>query len=393
MAACFILSAASRGTTETFAVFLLPLSAEFGWERAGAASIYGVFMLCFGLGGVLAGRVFDVLGPGRTYVIGLLALGIGMWLTARLDSLWQFYATLGIMVGVGSSMIGPVPHAALLSRWFRGNLTIAIALVSAASGLGVLVLAPVAQILVDAIGWRGAYEWLGLGTLALIATVAFLPWRRIGMGRAEPAPVTGPARPADGIAFRDARRMRAFWALFGIQFFTSVSMFAINPQIVAYLVEQGFPALTAASAFGLAGVAGTVGLIVFGVLADRVGRMVAITLSYGMSLAGFVILGFVGLSPELWLVYLFVAVYGPTFGSRGPIVNAMVARIFGRGRDLGTIIGAVHLGMGSGAAVGATAGGLIHDLTGGYEAVLAFAFLFSALPLAMFWAVPELRRA
>ena len=45
---CCVLSAVARGVTETFAVFLLPLSGSFGWDRAEASSIYGVAMLSFG---------------------------------------------------------------------------------------------------------------------------------------------------------------------------------------------------------------------------------------------------------------------------------------------------------------------------------------------------------
>ena len=70
----------------------------------------------------------------------------------------------------------------------------------------------------------------------------------------------------------------------------------------------------------------------------------------------------------------------------------MAASIFGRGRELGSIMGAVQMGMGVGAAVGATAGGLLHDWTGGYDWVLVFAFVNCLIPVAIFWTVPDFRR-
>src|SRR3546814_11903612 len=96
------------------------------------------------------------------------------------------------------------------------------------------------------------------------------------------------------MTFRQAVRTRPFWALFFIHFFTAGGMFAVNPQIVAFLVEVGFPGLTAATAFGVAGLAATAGLLTFGWMADRVGRLFAALLSYAMTVGGFLILGPIG---------------------------------------------------------------------------------------------------
>ena len=96
--------------------------------------------------------------------------------------------------------------------------------------------------------------------------------------------------------------------------------------------------------------------------------------------------------PSLWLVAAFVLFYGPTFGARGPIVNAMVPRLFGRGPNLGLIMGSVHLGMGSGAAVGATFGGYLHDVSG-YGAVILVAIVAALGALALYWSAGNVRRA
>ena len=37
---CLMMIAASRGMGETYAIFLLPLSDSFGWNRASVTSIY-----------------------------------------------------------------------------------------------------------------------------------------------------------------------------------------------------------------------------------------------------------------------------------------------------------------------------------------------------------------
>ena len=79
---------------------------------------------------------------------------------------------------------------------------------------------------------------------------------------------------------------------------------------------------------------------------------------------------------EIWLLWAFVTLYGASFGSRGPVISALTARIFGRGPDLGLIMGAIFLGMGCGAASGATMGGLIRDVRYASSLKEALTFMF-----------------
>src|SRR4051794_27329820 len=42
LALCFVLMALARGASETFTVFLLPISNAFGWDRAQTVSVYSI---------------------------------------------------------------------------------------------------------------------------------------------------------------------------------------------------------------------------------------------------------------------------------------------------------------------------------------------------------------
>src|SRR3546814_7990378 len=132
-------------------------------------------------------------------------------LAGTLDALWQFHLCLGLGVGFAASAIGQVPHAALLSRWYHGRLTTAIAGVSAAAGTGVLLFSPLVQTLIEAFGWRDAYHILGGGLAVLLLALLFLPWREIERGRNAP-PFTATGRPAPppaaAMTFRQAVRTR-----------------------------------------------------------------------------------------------------------------------------------------------------------------------------------------
>src|SRR3954451_7315435 len=179
LALCFLLMALARGASETFTVFLLPISNAFGWDRAQTVSVYSVGALCVGLAGPFVGRLFDHSGPRAVYAIGLVLIGAGFSAAAFAQQLWQLQICIGLAAGLGSACLGQVTGSLLVSRWFGPRLPIALAVVSSAAGAGVLLLVPLAQILIDQAGWRGAYHILGGVMLAGVLPLLLLPWRRI----------------------------------------------------------------------------------------------------------------------------------------------------------------------------------------------------------------------
>src|SRR3954452_9966845 len=178
----FLLMALARGMSETFTVFLLPISIEFGWDRAQTVSVYSIGALCVGLAAPFVGRLFDHSGPRAVYAIGLILLGAGFSVAAFARELWQLQICIGLAAGLGSAWLGQVTGALLVSRWFGPRLPTALAVVASAAGAGVLLLVPLAQVLVDQAGWRGAYHILGGVMLAGIVPLVLLPWPRITAG-------------------------------------------------------------------------------------------------------------------------------------------------------------------------------------------------------------------
>ena len=82
-------------------VFLLPLSAGFGWDRADVVSIYSFAVLASGVSGPMVGRMFDRVGPRAIYMLGLGLMGGGLVLAPLATALWQFQLCLGLATGVG----------------------------------------------------------------------------------------------------------------------------------------------------------------------------------------------------------------------------------------------------------------------------------------------------
>jgi MFS family permease len=391
LAVCFAIALAGRGLIESFVVFLLPLGQSFGWDRAEVVSIYSLAMLASGLGAPAVGRLFDRSGPRTVYALGLVLLGAGLSLAPFADRLWQLQLCLGVGAGIAGACCGNVPSSALLSRWFRGRLAAATSIAYSGPGIGFLTIVPLAQLMIEHVGWRATYHWLGGAVLVLALPLLLLPWRRFAAGSPDLARAdAAAAHEVDAATLLRAVRHPAFWGLFAVYFFTGTGMYAVAVQVVAYLIEIGFTPLEAATAWGLVGFLMPVGMIGVGWLDGLIGRRRSILLSYGCSLVGIGLLWLLGRVPNVALLGAFVVCFGSTLGSRGPLVSTIAMRLF-RGGAVATIFGTIAVGQGLGAALGAWTGGLLHDWTHSYDLVLAFAFAMLVCGMLPFLTLRALR--
>src|SRR4030088_373593 len=391
LALCFALSVLGRGLGESFTVFLLPISENFGWDRAQVVSVYSLAALAGGLASPLIGRLFDRSGPRTVYSLGLILLGAAFLIAANANHLWQFQLSTGLCVGLGIAFIGNVPNSILLGRWFGPRLPTAMAVVYSATGAGVLILLPASQVLIDRIGWRGAYQIFGGAALFLLLPLLVLPWRLFSTGSPHLAKSAAADFADEGWTLLRAMGHHAFCALFSTFFFPAVGMYAIAPQIVAYLIEAGFPPLQAATAWGFSGVVLLFGMLGVSALAGIIGRRLSVLFSYAVSIVGILLFWLLQRYPNVWILSGFVVCFGSMIGSRGPLITATAMKIF-RGERVGTIYGTISIGSGLGSAFGSWGGGLIHDWTHNYHPLIAFSLVSVLLGMIPFLVVPALRR-
>jgi MFS family permease len=402
----FAMNTLGRGVTETFAVFLLPVQKGLDVSRAEITATYSIYMLVFGVAAPIAGQLVDRIGVRVSYSLGLLSLGGGYYLAGLSTKLWHYYATVGVMGGIGSTFLGMVVASSIMARWFtgaakaqvpgekqpKGRLGTIVSLPYAAVGAGMLILPPATQLLLERMSWQSAHKFLGLMVLCLLPLLLLLPLARITAGSPSWQHTRRAALAAGTPTWTlpQALRTDAFWGLFVAYFVTSWASYSVLPQSVAYLIGQGFSPLFAASAFGMSGALSTVGIIGVASLSDVIGRRQAATLSYASTMLGILALLLTATFPSVLLVYGFVLFFGVMQGVRGPIILATIATLF-RGGQVGTIFGTLMLAAGLGGAGGSLSSGLLHDWTGTDTASFLVAIAACCIGVGMFWLVPSIR--
>ena len=368
VALCFALGVASRSISDTFVVFVPALQQAFDAHRGSVTLIYSFALLIGGVAAPIAGWIVDRFGLRVLTVVGMTATALATASASQATALWHLYLGLGVVMGFGAATLSGVLSASLLGRWFPSRrLGVALAVAWSASGVGAMATFPLAQYLITTEGWRNAYIVFAAVSAVFIPLLLFLPWARIergapGLQRSHTAADRG---PTVGEAIRDW----PFWALFLSFALTSIGIFALVPQAMVYLLERGIDGPYAARALAVAGLLTPLGMVGFSWLADRGGRRLAALLAYGCSIAGVGALALVrGPGDDLWL-WSYVLLFGGSMGSRGPMISTLATLRY-RGAHFGRIYGLITIGSGVGGFLGAWIGGVLHDLTGNYTAVM-----------------------
>jgi MFS family permease len=410
----------SYPTWYVFPVFFVALIEEFGWARGPAAAVFSVFVLLTGIAAPFVGQLTDRYGPRVVITLGALVIGVALVGCSSMSELWQFYLFYGLIGGAGMSLSGWISNVTVLSRWFPRAVGAVSGFTSAGIGTAILVLTPLAQARITAVGWRQAYIELALLTVLGMVPANLLLQRPaprqsvdeprpLGDGSRPGAPAAESGRPGrplgpgdDLVVDRDwagrtwtlggAARTARFWYLF-VAFFTSaVAVQFIFIHQVAYLVEGGLDRALAAFAAGLIGLASIPTKLGGGLMSDRIGRELSWTIFMGILVVGLGLLVLTADGPRPGLAYVFPIFVGIGYSGMSITTPAMVADVF-RGPNFGTIFGAIAASTGLGAAAGAWVAGAIYDLTGTYAAAFGVAAACSIVSIVCGWlASPRLVR-
>jgi MFS family permease len=340
-------------------VALPAVQAEFAVPRAQATLPFTLAMIGLAVGGVIMGRLLDVLGILGPLVIGGLSLCFGYLGAAAAGSLTVF-ALAHALIGFGSSVtFGPL--MADISKWFIRRRGVAVTLCSAGNYFAGALWPPVVQQSIAHYGWRETHAGIGLSCGAAMILISVAALRR-----GAPAALVR--------ASNQARKGSPAWlglspgvlqtllALASVCCCVAMSMPQVH--IVAYCGDLGYGVARGADMLAVMMAFGIVGRIGSGFIADRVGGLP--TLMLGSALQGVALLLYL-LYDGLFSLYVISAVFGLFQGGIVPSY-AIIVREYFPAKEAGARIGIILMASLFGMALGGWMSGYIFDVTGSYRA-------------------------
>ena len=258
------------GRTQGLGLITEPLLRDFGVDRVRFAEINLAATLagsvfCFGIGGLIDRY-------GSRIVVTSLALLLGGVVIAltSVTSAAMLLVVITLMRGLGQSALSVV-SLAMPGKWFRRQLTWAMAIYALVMRVGFMIAFPAVGALVLTRGWRVA--WAAVGA-ALILGLAPLGWLFVRREPATNAELEVLAADRAGSTMADATlasalRSPAFWvfgvasALYGLVA-SGIGLF--NESILA---ELGFPPHVYHTALAVTAITGLAGNVASGAWAER----------------------------------------------------------------------------------------------------------------------------
>lgn len=377
------------GIRFSFGVFFKSFVTEFSLNRAATSGIFSLYLLLSALFAISNGWLFDRYGPRVVFGIMGLFSGLCLLLTSQTTALWQVFLTYSLLFAIGSG--GTIPLiAAVVSRWFDKNRGLALSIATGGSGLGSLILPPIAGYLIAASGWRVSALIIGFATLLILLPLSLLlkknPAGEINelAGNASVPHKQEIAEPARNSTIPDltlvaALKKKNFWLIFMIWLMYAIWAFTIITHIVPYATDSGVDLVQASTILSISGIVTVAARILSGRAMDIIGIKIPSIILACIGIASILLLVW---SHELWMYYIIAAGYGICNGGMGVTILVMPFTTL-KSRNIGAIMGTLEVSFTLGAAIGAFLGGFIFDITGAYAIAffIGCACLLITIPL------------
>lgn len=331
---------------------------------------------------VWAGAFGSRHGPRLVISIALAATSVAMFVQAVAPT-FAVSLAMQFVIGVGMAFVS-VPAMGMCAAWFAPSRRgLATGLVSAGSGLGLVVAGALVPLIYRASGvtwWRFAWAAFGLMVLVLSILAALLlrdrpaPGQpRVGETTAAPLPA-GAARPS--LWTPEIWRMPLVWYLALLSGINTFAYVGFTTFFAAYLInERGVDPGVAGALWGLAGTIALFSGVLWGSLSDRAGRKTALFLIFVVQIVCFSVFAF----SSVIVGYLVAAVLYGLIARANFTVSAAASGDIAGPALAPAAFGINALGAGLGLTLGPIVGGPLIDLTGSFQAV----FLLSAAAAAL----------
>ena len=373
----------------TLTIFILPLSAEFGWSRTLISGSVSVGALAALVLSPAVGWCIDRFGARPVLVVSVLVLGLAMtsmaWATVPL-TFYIAFASARVVFHTSA----PIGASTVSARWFIKKRGRAIGIVFLCGAIGGLVFTMLSAQMIEHFSMKTA--WIVIGLVVFGVSVApslllvierpedmgLLPDNENPSVAVEERDLLSPVEENhenDSWTFPEAAKTKAFWMLF----FAGMAMFCVNTgtnvHIGAYYLDQGLTLTVAAVAISIGWIVSACGSVVWGWVLEKIEARRAYSVVFMILCVSTVYLLTVDSTAGALVAAILI---GSVSSGSNVIIAIMYANYFGR-NSLGRIRGVSETGVLLGQATGPLLAGILFDSRGSYSLVF---LLFGGIALA-----------
>ncbi|MFN4257865.1 MAG: MFS transporter [Gemmataceae bacterium] len=333
------------------------------------------------------GIVMDRYGLRKTTTLAVVLLGLACLVAATANGILMLFVAFFLLRLLGPGAMSLL-SSSMLAFWFQRRLGMVegIRHLGLAAAIGAV---PCVNLwLIDQVGWRGAFVFLGVAVWCLMLPLLVFVFRDrpedVGQvldgqpARHDRDILTTESRFADsGLTFSQATRCRSFWIVLVLNALWGMVGTALTFNIVPILEARGLNERAAAELLSIFAVSLALTHLIGGMLADRLPLHRLLAMSVGCMLGVTWLLGF---QHGPWLPTACGSMMGVAQGLSTGITSLICVRYFGRSH-LGQIRGSFSTATIAASSLGPFLVGFSRDWTGSYTVSLGFFTLLTALGL------------
>ena len=344
-----------------------------------------------GIEGVVTGPLVDRFGPRIMVRVGFTMAALGFLLMSQINSFWMFIVSYSLLLSLGMNAGLYMPLLTAVAKWFSVKRGLALGLLTTGAALGGSILVPIVAWLITGYGWRMAVVVLAIVAAVLGWAISFIlkphgpeyyGLRMDGKGielagdiaNSASAPVSSKdIRVSEfSLSLREAMKTQAFWLMVIAFSFSYAVLSAVVVHEIPFIEDMGISKILAATALGAMTLMSAPGRFFGGWLADKWNvKYLHVIASVVSAIGLFIFSRAISMS---W-VWVFVVIYGLSYGFRIPLEAAMRGKYFGT-KAFGSIMGYMDFFSVFGTFGGPYLAGWIFDTTDSY--VVAF-LIFAAM--------------
>ena len=353
---------------------LEPVTREFQVGHGAGALPYTLYMIGFGLGNIVLGRIMDRFGIPILAITAVICLPSGLYIVSNAENFWVFTLSLSVLCGFLGGAFAFGPLMADISHWFTRRRGLAIGIVTSGSYLAGALWPPIMQGWIDSVGWRQSLVYLAWCSLSMLPlSLVYLKGKRDDSAINQAADRENWDRPLD----MTAGQLQGALCIAGIGCCAAMSMPQIH--IIPHIIDLGFDAKDGAWMLSMMLGFGIVSRVSSGFISDRIGGLR--TLLLGSGLQAFVIFLFIFVD-TLTGLYLVAIAFGLVQGGIVPSYMLIIRRFF-RSDQAGGRSGLLFVATVGGMALGGWMAGALYDLSGSYTLSFINAIAFNVMNLTI----------